>query len=109
MGVSMSGRTIAIGDIHGCLTELVVLLDAIAPSPDDAIVTLGDYIDRGPDSRGVLDRLMALAERCRLLTLLGDHEEMLLDAVGDKNALRRWLTLGGGATLRSYGWTPGGP
>ncbi len=51
----MPTRTIAIGDIHGCSAAL----DAIRPRPEDTIVTLGDSINRGPDSRGVLDRLIA--------------------------------------------------
>jgi serine/threonine protein phosphatase 1 len=105
----MAGRTIAIGDIHGCLGALNALIDAVAPGSEDTIVTLGDYIDRGPHSRGVLDRLIVLARRCRLVPLLGNHEERLLDALRDINTLRAWLTLGGADTLRSYGWTPGGP
>ena len=70
---------------------------------------MGDYIDRGPNSSGVLDRLIRVGEQCRLVPLLGNHEEALLDALQDKNALRRWLTLGGAEALRSYGWAPGGP
>src|SRR5262249_39170237 len=105
----MAGRTIAIGDIHGCLDALDALLDAIAPDAQDTLITLGDHIDRGPDSRGVLDRLIALAGCCRLVPLQGDHEEMLLDALRDKSLLKRWLTCGGVDALRSYHWAPGGP
>src|SRR4051794_21011629 len=105
----MSGRTIAIGDIHGCAAALAALVEAIRPGPDDTVVTLGDYIDRGPDSRGVLDQLIALAGRCRLVPLLGNHEEMLIAAAADATALRSWLTCGGVAALRSYGWVPGSP
>src|SRR5262249_48275007 len=104
----MTGRTIAIGDIHGCPDALAALIDAVAPGRDDTIVTLGDYIDRGPNSRGVLDRLLRLAGQCRLVPLLGNHEEALLDALQEKDALRRWLTLGGAGTLRSYGGAPRG-
>ncbi len=105
----MAGRTIAIGDIHGCADALGAVLDAVAPTPADTIVTLGDYIDRGPDSRGVLDQLVRLAGRCRLVPLLGNHEEAFLDALRDISTLKRWLNLGGTHTLRSYGWVPGGP
>jgi serine/threonine protein phosphatase 1 len=105
----MAGRTIAIGDIHGCPDALAAVIDAVAPAPADTVVTLGDYIDRGPHSRGVLDRLIALAGRCRLVPLLGNHEELLLDALRDISTLRRWLSLGGADTLRSYGWVSGGP
>jgi serine/threonine protein phosphatase 1 len=105
----MAGRFIAIGDIHGCPDALASLVDAVEPGRDDTIITLGDYIDRGPNSCGVVDRLIRLAERCRLIPLLGNHEEVLLEAFREKDALRRWLTLGGADTLRSYGWVPGGP
>jgi hypothetical protein len=79
----MKSRTIAIGVIHGCSAALDALLEAIGPRPDDIIVTLGDYINRGPDSRGVLDRLIDLIRRCRLVPLLGNHDQMLL---------RQWAT-----------------
>src|SRR5580698_10046109 len=105
----MAGRTIAIGDIHGCSKALGALIDAIAPRAEDAIVTLGDYIDRGSDSRGVLDKLITLAGHCRLIPLLGNHEEKLLDALHSTENLRSWLTCGGADTLRSYGWIQGGP
>ncbi|MBV8077939.1 MAG: metallophosphoesterase, partial [Planctomycetaceae bacterium] len=50
----MSHRTIALGDVHGCSLALAALIDAIQPGPEDVMITLGDYINRGPDSRGVL-------------------------------------------------------
>jgi serine/threonine protein phosphatase 1 len=105
----MAGRTIAIGDIHGCCAALSAVIKAIAPGPEDTLVTLGDYIDRGPDSKGVLELLIPLAGRCRLVPLLGNHEEMLLAALADRAALRTWLSCGGVEALRSYGWAPGGP
>ena len=63
----MSGRLIAIGDTHGCLAAFRGLLDAVVPQTADRIVTLGDYVDRGPDSRGVLDELIALSDRIGVL------------------------------------------
>jgi serine/threonine protein phosphatase 1 len=78
----MTGRTVAIGDIHGCSTSLRSLLQAIGPGPDDLIVTLGDYVNRGPDSRGVLDQLIDLRRRTRLVPILGNHDEMLLQDRG---------------------------
>ena len=78
-----NSRTIAIGDIHGCSVALAALLGVIEPCPDDLLVTLGDYINRGPDSRGVLDRLIKLSNQCRLVPLLGNHEEMLFEALSD--------------------------
>lgn len=97
----MAGRTIAIGDIHGCSAALDALLDAIRPRSEDTIVTLGDYINRGPDSRSVLDRLLKLSEQCRLISLLGNHEEMLLEARSGLHSTT-WLGMGGVATLDSY-------
>ena len=64
---TMPKRTIAIGDIHGSSTAQKALIEAIRPRPEDTIVTLGDYINRGPDSRGVLDLLIGLSRRCRLV------------------------------------------
>jgi len=96
-------REIAIGDIHGCSKALTGLIGAIQPGPDDTIVTLGDYIDWGPDSRGVLDQLITLSKRCTLVPLRGNHEEMLLAAREGRSELQFWLKFGGGATLASYG------
>jgi serine/threonine protein phosphatase 1 len=97
------GRTIAVGDIHGCSAALRALLAQIGPSANDTIVTLGDYIDRGPDSRGVLDQLIALKSRCHLIALLGNHEQMLFAARVSPPMQRRWEEFGGDATLRSLG------
>jgi serine/threonine protein phosphatase 1 len=99
----VAGRTIAIGDIHGCAAALAALVEAVRPGPDDTLVTLGDYIDRGPDSKGVLNQLIALAGWCRLVPLLGNHEELLLAARSDAWSLEFWLACGGRATLASYG------
>ncbi len=96
-------RLLAIGDIHGCLTALNTLLDAVAPEADDQIIALGDYVDRGPDSRGVLDHLIALHAGGRLIALRGNHDAMMLDARHLTDSL--WLACGGDATLLSYGIT----
>lgn len=100
-------RTIAIGDIHGCSQALATLITAIQPTADDQIITLGDVIDRGPDSHGVVTQLMALAKTTRLLPILGNHEEMLLSAgrVGEGPEMEFWIQCGGDATLASYGDT----
>jgi serine/threonine protein phosphatase 1 len=98
-------RTIAIGDIHGCALALRKLLEVVAPQPDDTLVPLGDYVDRGIDSRGVIDQLIALADRCRLVPLLGNHEEMLLGAGEGRSDFRFWMDCGGTTCLDSYGST----
>ena len=98
----MAGRTIAIGDIHGCARALAALLDAIGPVQEDTLVPLGDFIDCGSDSREVLDQLIALSRSCRLVPILGNHEEMLLAAELSRSALKEWLFCGGKQTLASY-------
>lgn len=101
----------AIGDIHGRLDLLLPLIerildDAGGTSPD--LVFLGDYIDRGPDSRGVLDCLSGLSSRSELKSvfLTGNHELMLLGFLKDPQEGRRWLRYGGHETLLSYGVRP---
>lgn len=101
----MPGRTVAIGDIHGCSTALAALVQAIDPQPEDTIVPLGDFVDRGLDSKGVLDQLIALADRCRLVPILGNHDQMMLHARNGKDDFRFWLNCGGDAALDSYGST----
>lgn len=98
----MSNRIIAIGDIHGCSVALDALTAALQLTPDDTVVTLGDYVNRGPDSCGVLDRLIALQGRCNLVPLLGNHEEMLLYSLRDRNFLKTWQESGGVEMLASY-------
>ena len=93
---------VAIGDIHGCSTALRTLLETIAPRPQDTIVTLGDYVDWGPDGRGVIELLIGLSKQCNLVSLLGNHEEMLLEALESDSMMRSWLELGGEETLSSY-------
>lgn len=95
-------RHLAIGDIHGCISALTALLDFVAPGPDDTIVTLGDYVDRGPDSAAVLEFLIKLGETHNLVPLRGNHEIMMLEARDKKSWLQPWLSYGGAATLRSY-------
>lgn len=96
-------RELVIGDIHGCNDALGRLLELVAPLPGDRLIFLGDYVDRGPDSRGVIERLIALEESGRYETIFlkGNHEAMLLDYLETGNLL--WLINGGDATLRSYG------
>ena len=100
----MSGRIIAIGDIHGCTPALVAVLDAVGPRPCDTIVALGDYVDRGPDVPGTLDRLIQLRDQCHLIPILGNHDEMVLEiAAGHQRLITLWLSFGGDATLAAYG------
>jgi hypothetical protein len=66
---AMPSRLFAIGDIHGCNVALKTLIEAIDPQSDDTIVILGDVIDYGPDSKGVIQQLIDLFERCQLVLL----------------------------------------
>jgi serine/threonine protein phosphatase 1 len=97
-------REFVIGDIHGCLRSLNGLLEIIQPQKADTIVFLGDYIDRGPSSCAVLDTIIELNQKCTIVTLLGNHEKMLLESREDNATFKEWLTQGGRATLRSYAY-----
>jgi serine/threonine protein phosphatase 1 len=101
-------RILAIGDVHGCSIAWDVLLAEVNPHGDDTVVTLGDYVDRGPDSKGVLDRLLDLHRTGRLVALRGNHEVMMLNAQLSAAAEREWRRCGGEAALLSYG-TAGKP
>ena len=96
-------RTLAVGDLHGCTTHLDALLAAVAPTAADVLVFLGDYVDRGPDSRGVLDRLIALRRSHRVVCLRGNHELLMVRGRDDATERRMWLQVGGAETLASYG------
>ncbi len=98
----MATRTLVIGDIHGCLAQFDALLQNIAPSSDDHLILLGDYVDRGPDSAGVLKRILQLSRTHHLTTIKGNHEEMMLTARASHAKFSDWLQNGGDTTLRSY-------
>jgi serine/threonine protein phosphatase 1 len=98
-------RTLALGDIHGCMTALDAVLAAASLTTDDTLIALGDYVDRGPDSKGVIERLLDLHHAGHLIAVLGNHDEMMLaalDGAGDD----MWLWCGGAQTLLSYGHLP---
>ena len=98
-----AGRMIAIGDIHGCSVALEALLQAIEPSENDVIVTLGDYVDRGPDTPGVLDRLIELKRQCRLVPMLGNHDQVMMAAVFGHISPKVWIEMGGEPSIAAYG------
>ena len=98
--------TIAIGDVHGNLAALDDLLNRITMevSADDTVVFLGDYIDRGPDSKGCIQRIIDFRRACkgRVVTLLGNHEEWLLRTYEDHTRHSWLLGMEGFQTVRSY-------
>lgn len=95
-------RELVIGDIHGCAGAFRSLVELIRPEPDDTLILLGDYIDRGPDSCGVIDTILELRRQCTLIPLTGNHEVMFRRAQVDGEALVEWLRHGGDTVLPSY-------
>jgi serine/threonine protein phosphatase 1 len=98
----------AIGDIHGSLQQLrslVKIYRGHAAGRPAKFVFIGDYIDRGPDSRGVVEFLMDLQSRdaARAVCLMGNHEALALSAFAREADVAHWIYCGGDATLRSYG------
>ena len=99
----------AIGDVHGCLTQLrllhdKILTDAATITGDKLIVCCGDYVDRGPDAAGVLDFLSEpLPSGFTRICLEGNHEAMMLDHIANPASGSDWFRLGGMQTLQSYG------
>lgn len=98
----MANRILAIGDIHGCHRALSSLLKLIAPTDTDVIVALGDIVDRGPDSADAIEQLIDLSKTTRFIGILGNHDEMFLDAVAEGESNDRWLSVGGLNTIVSY-------
>lgn len=97
-------RTYAIGDVHGCLESLMALMAKLSPRKADELLFIGDYIDRGPDSKGVVDYVLELRKSRpgKVTCLLGNHEWMLLNHLDGTDPVS-WLQNGGQATLASYG------
>lgn len=105
----MTGRFFIVGDIHACPQELETLLTALSLQREDQVVFLGDYIDRGPGAREVVDLLLGMrAEKvCAMTFLKGNHEDMFLDFLGyEGNYGEAFLMNGGVKTLKSYDCLP---
>ena len=98
-------RRFAIGDVHGCCRTLHTMIeDVIQLEQADTLYLLGDYIDRGPNSKGVLDYLMHLARKgYDIRPLMGNHERMMLKARNSFEADNRWRMNGGCTTLHDFG------
>jgi serine/threonine protein phosphatase 1 len=95
-------RTLAIGDIHGCYDALLRLADAVDLQPEDRLITLGDYVDRGPNSREVVDWLIDFQQNGQLIPLIGNHELMMIASHYDTEQRSYWRVVGGAETLESY-------
>lgn len=100
-----SARRFAIGDIHGCCATLKSMVETVlCLETNDTLYLLGDYIDRGPDSKGVLDYLMQLSESgYNIQPLMGNHERMLLNSTRNFELRNTWHWNGGATTLHDFG------
>jgi serine/threonine protein phosphatase 1 len=98
-----NGRTLIIGDVHGCLEMLKRLMDKIAYRPErDSLIFLGDYIDRGKDAMGVVEYILSLSRLSGdIHCLLGNHEAIFLDYLEGRDR-RSFIMNGGAVTLESY-------
>jgi len=106
--MSANGKTFIVGDVHGCLDMLQRLMDQISWRPEvDRLIFLGDFIDRGSDSRGVVEYVLEISKRSEHVEcLMGNHEKILLDFL-DGRDMNTFFVNGGLATLNSYrGETP---
>lgn len=99
------GKTYVISDIHGCAKTFIALVEnVIQLKKQDVLFLLGDYIDRGPDSRGVIDYIICLQQNgFNVVALRGNHEQMLLDSINDPSTSNRFLINGGQKTIESFG------
>lgn len=93
-------RLLAIGDIHGCFRALSTLVKAVKLTPEDVLVTLGDYVNRGPDTSSVIEWLIHRSKNGLLIPLRGNHEIMMVNA--RLTGSLAWLDVGGKETLASY-------
>jgi serine/threonine protein phosphatase 1 len=95
-------RKFAIGDIHGCVDKLDDLLAKIDPRPDDVLIFLGDYIDRGEHPKEVIDTLIKLSSNCKCIFLKGNHEDMLIEFIKGGTNRNMFRSNGGDMTVLCY-------
>lgn len=98
-------RVFAIGDVHGCnRTFRKLLFEKVHVAKSDIVVCLGDYVDRGPDSKGVVDTILELrASGFQVQTLRGNHEQLMMDSPDSSETFEQWIFNGGLETLKSFG------
>lgn len=98
------GKIFAVGDIHGCISYLEDLIAMIKIDPErDRLVFIGDYVDRGPDVKGVVEFILELKQKYEVVCLIGNHERLLLDYTDYGNNKELWFANGGTSTVYSYG------
>lgn len=105
----MKRQIYAIGDVHGCAAELESLIAHLTIDKSTLVIFLGDYVDRGSDSRRVIDLIIDLRKRCEVVALMGNHEAMFLDFLERPESIGSGLFIlnGGGTTLANYGGPEG--
>jgi len=96
-------RILVIGDIHGHLGALDTLLNEVVPTKSDIVVFLGDYVDKGPNVKATLGRLIEFSVNDQWVFLRGNHDQMFLDACLDSSMITLWECLAGHEPLASYG------
>ncbi|MGZ3592380.1 MAG: metallophosphoesterase family protein [Syntrophales bacterium] len=101
------GKIFAIGDVHGCISHLNKLVEQLdIDAGEDTLVFVGDYIDRGPDSKGVIDAILDIKKNIRnVVCLSGNHEDMFLNYCFDRRDEDLYMSNGGMRTLASYGFS----
>ena len=101
----MAQRFFAIGDVHGCATELKLLLNKLPLDSESTVVFLGDYVDRGNESKDVIQTVIDLSKEYNVVALAGNHELMFLDFLREPSSAKGGLFIynGGASTLASYG------
>lgn len=99
--MSVREKFVVISDIHGCSLTLELMLKKLTEYYERTFVFIGDYIDRGPDSQGVVDQVIEFSKQVKCIKIRGNHEQMLLDAL-ENHDLRQWKSNGGTTTIQSY-------
>ena len=97
-------RNIAIGDVHGCVKTLRFLIEEkVCPTKSDKLFFMGDYVNKGPDSKGVMDYLLQLKRSELDVTFLrGNHDQLMINAWREKDSFNEFLDRGGESTMQSF-------
>jgi serine/threonine protein phosphatase 1 len=99
----MPARTLAIGDVHGCHVALTALLGLVKPTAEDTLIFLGDVVDRGPATKECIDEILKLQDQCVVITIMGNHEELMRSGLSAGSFQDMWRQVGGAEALESYG------
>ncbi|MGQ9818628.1 MAG: metallophosphoesterase family protein [Candidatus Kapaibacteriales bacterium] len=99
----MNPKRFVIGDVHGCILTLIELIEKkIKPKRNDEIIFVGDLIDRGPNPKAVVDYILEMQKKYKVIVVRGNHEQMLLDSLNDDFIFDLWYLNGSSETLFSF-------